>query len=405
MKSRLLLLFILSASLTQAEPEPTWYKGNTHTHSLWSDGNDFPEMIVDWYRARGYNFLVLSDHNTLSRGDRWMDISRIRKKQALDKYRARFGDRAAFRDDVDGKRQVRLTTYPEMQEMFDLPGRFLLVEGEEITARGIDPEYPLKVKHVHINAMNLETLVKPIKGKPIREVMRSTLQALRKQEAETGHPILDHINHPNFYYSISVDDLAQVVEEQFFEVYNGHPGVRQLGDTNHPPMNEMWDLANAIRIFTLDAAPLYGIASDDSHYYHGGNISPGRGWVMVKADALDSDKLVMAMRRGDFYASTGVYLRKIEYDPKTRRLQILIAPDADQTFTTRIIGLDRETMAGKERARFDTLVIDYTLGPDDRCIRAEITSSRLHPNPSFKEQVEEAWTQPVGWERSEAGAE
>ena len=402
MKSRLLLLVIFSATLTWAEPEPTWYKGNTHTHSLWSDGNDFPEMIVDWYRARGYNFLVLSDHNTLSRDERWMDISRIRKKQALDKYQARFGDRVAFRDDVDGKKQVRLATYPEMQEMFDLPGRFLLVEGEEITARAIDPENPLKVKHVHINAMNLETLVKPIKGKPIREVMRSTLQALRKQEAETGRSILDHINHPNFHYSISVDDLAQVVEEQFFEVYNGHPSVHQLGDTNHPPMNEMWDLANAIRVFTLDAAPLFGIASDDSHYYHGGNVSPGRGWVMVKADALDSDKLVKAMRRGDFYASTGVYLRKIAYDPKTRRLQILIAPDADQTFTTRIIGLDRETMAGKERARFDTLVIDYTLGPDDRCIRAEITSSRPHPNPSFKDQVEQAWTQPVGWEKPQA---
>ena len=37
-------------------PEPRWWKGNIHTHSLWSDGNDFPEMISEWYRTHDYNF-------------------------------------------------------------------------------------------------------------------------------------------------------------------------------------------------------------------------------------------------------------------------------------------------------------------------------------------------------------
>jgi hypothetical protein len=27
-----------------AHAEPRWLKGNLHTHSLWSDGNDYPEM-------------------------------------------------------------------------------------------------------------------------------------------------------------------------------------------------------------------------------------------------------------------------------------------------------------------------------------------------------------------------
>gem|GEM_PF-5552938 len=47
--------------------QPKWFKGNTHTHSLWSDGNDFPEMITDWYKRHGYNFLAISDHNILRR--------------------------------------------------------------------------------------------------------------------------------------------------------------------------------------------------------------------------------------------------------------------------------------------------------------------------------------------------
>ena len=33
-----------------------WWKGNLHTHSLWSDGDDFPEMIMDGYKSRGWQF-------------------------------------------------------------------------------------------------------------------------------------------------------------------------------------------------------------------------------------------------------------------------------------------------------------------------------------------------------------
>src|SRR4051812_26967133 len=47
---------------------PKYWKGNLHTHSFWSDGDDFPEMIADWYRDKGYHFLSLSDHNVLSEG-------------------------------------------------------------------------------------------------------------------------------------------------------------------------------------------------------------------------------------------------------------------------------------------------------------------------------------------------
>src|SRR5436305_1149885 len=53
---------------------PHWYKGNLHTHSLWSDGDDFPEMIADWYKRKGYHFLGLSDHNVLAEGERWIDL-------------------------------------------------------------------------------------------------------------------------------------------------------------------------------------------------------------------------------------------------------------------------------------------------------------------------------------------
>ena len=52
-----------------------WWKGNLHTHSLWSDGDEYPEVVVDWYKSSGYDFVALSDHNTLAVGDRWIDAA------------------------------------------------------------------------------------------------------------------------------------------------------------------------------------------------------------------------------------------------------------------------------------------------------------------------------------------
>ena len=71
----------------------SWWKGNLHTHTFWSDGNDYPEMIVDWYKSRDYDFLALSDHNILSQGERWMDMSGGRGAgNPLVNYLKRFGD-------------------------------------------------------------------------------------------------------------------------------------------------------------------------------------------------------------------------------------------------------------------------------------------------------------------------
>src|SRR5215212_3822104 len=72
----------------RAQEQPRWYKGNLHTHSFWSDGDDYPEMIADWYKRSGYQFLALSDHNILSEGDRWIDAAPddTTKGKALTKY-------------------------------------------------------------------------------------------------------------------------------------------------------------------------------------------------------------------------------------------------------------------------------------------------------------------------------
>ena len=107
-----IVLFVASGFTTLAfhascqADEARWYKGNLHTHSLWSDGNDFPEMIVDWYVQQGYDFLSLSDHNILSRGEKWVDEQLGPKRGAIEglkRYRARFGDDWVETRENDGK--------------------------------------------------------------------------------------------------------------------------------------------------------------------------------------------------------------------------------------------------------------------------------------------------------------
>ena len=60
---------VSSRSQTSEKPSLSWYKGNTHTHTLNSDGDSTPDEVVRWYREHGYNFLVLTDHNFVTSVD------------------------------------------------------------------------------------------------------------------------------------------------------------------------------------------------------------------------------------------------------------------------------------------------------------------------------------------------
>jgi hypothetical protein len=378
----------------------TWYKGNTHTHSLWSDGNDFPDMIVGWYKERGYDFLALSDHNVLSRGERWVSLEQVEKRRRVEgagtmaKYREKFGeDWVETRGEV-GTEEVRLKTLEEIRPRFEEEGEFLMIEAEEITDR-------FQKHQVHINAINVGEVIEPQHGESVVETMRNNLRMVAEQSERLERPILAHLNHPNFQWSITPQQLAEVVEEQFFEVYNGHPGINHQGDADRPGDEAIWDIANTLRLMVHDAPPLFGVATDDSHYYHGGNVSPGRGWVMVRSEKLEADLLVEAMERGDFYASTGVVLERVMYDPKTRTHSVKVKADEGISYTMSFVGTRRSTPEnpGEVFAVVEGGEGIYRLTGDELYVRAVVTSSRAHPNPSYEDQREQAWTQPVGWRK------
>src|SRR5687767_2723465 len=94
MRFTLIQTFCFACYITfgQNNPATRLYKCNTHTHSYWSDGDDFPEMIMDWYKTRGYDFISLSDHNTLAAGEKWKEIpAHAFRQQRFKEYLAKYG--------------------------------------------------------------------------------------------------------------------------------------------------------------------------------------------------------------------------------------------------------------------------------------------------------------------------
>jgi hypothetical protein len=62
-------IIFVCGSVQSSQPKLRWYKGNTHTHTVNSDGDSTPDEVVRWYREHGYHFVVLTDHTAVFR---WM---------------------------------------------------------------------------------------------------------------------------------------------------------------------------------------------------------------------------------------------------------------------------------------------------------------------------------------------
>lgn len=280
-----LLLLILAgiqislfAASQPAPPPLQWFKGNTHAHTLESDGDSTPEEVTRWYKAHGYNFLVLSDHNVHT---------------AIDELNARHAE----------------------------PGRFTLIRGEEVTSA-------FEGKSIHVNGIDTRERIGRQEGTSVVEILQRSVDAIRGQE---GVP---HINHPNFNWSLTPEQLRSVKNNKLFEIYNGHPMVNNAGGGGVPGTEAAWDVILSSGIL------LYGIAVDDAHHFKDlGNptlAGPGRGWIMVRAAALTPRAILDAMERGDFYASTGVELT--DYVVSASAITVTVKKDSFAKYRVQFIG-------------------------------------------------------------------
>jgi hypothetical protein len=317
------LLTAMRGSRTLATQEGVrgqWYKGNTHTHTLNSDGDSTPDDVAKWYREHGYRFLVLSDHNVLT--------------------------------NVDGLNAVHGASE-----------QFLLIKGEEVTDRFGD-------KPIHVNGLDVSGNVEPQHGSSVLDVVQRSVDAIRKAG---GVP---HINHPNFGWAITADDLKQVRNDKLFEIYNGHHAVNNFGGGGVPGMEDVWD-----RILSSGKL-IYGLGDDDAHVFKqpgNPNVSgPGRGWVFVRAERLAPRPIVEALERGDFYASTGVELS--DYQVTATAITVTIKPDPSSKYRVQFIGRN-----GAILSEVMSSPAVYPFKGDELYVRAKV----LESNGRI------AWTQPI----------
>lgn len=337
---------------------PTWYKGNTHAHTRWDNGDALPEEVAGWYRDHGYHFLALSDHNqnnAMTGEERWLEGT---------------GGR------------VRLRTFAELAASLDRPGRFLLLPGEELGDS-------FEGKLIHHNIINGDRIILPPGGSSVREELSRAVHAAPSRTA------IVHLNHPNLGWAVNAEDLAAVPDERFFEVYNGNPVADNAGDAGHPSTEKMWDLVLTARLRSGQGPLLYGVASDDAHHYGGkGAARPGRGWVMVRSNELSALALVRAMAAGDFYASTGVTLREVCAEKD--RIEIEVDPRPGAEYVIRFVGSSRSGGAvGRVLAEVKGSRAVYRFTGDELYVRAIVTSDQPPRDPSRPEELETAWVQPV----------
>jgi hypothetical protein len=407
-----------------ATDELAWRRGNMHTHSLWSDGDNYPEMIAAWYKERGYQFLVFTDHNTLLKNERWVEIDKTKGgRNAFEALKAAFPNEwvtTRMREVEKGEEkkkenieEVRLKTFDEIFSKLAVPQKYLLIQGEEITDK-------FKNKPIHMCATNTQELLPPTGGDSVVDVMQRNIDSAVSRRERTGVKTLVHLNHPNFGYAITAEQLMQVVGENFFEVYNGHPTVYNTGDATHASTERIWDIINTFRLSKLNLPVMFGLATDDGHNYFetqpGKGAQPGRGWVMVLTNKLDPDALVESLEAGQFYSSSGVTLESVT--THDGQMKVVAAPAEGVTYRIDFIGTrrsfnDQSLPASDDSVKADDLTrkysdeigmvlksvdgptAEYKFDGSELYVRTVVTSSRLHPNPSEAGEFERAWVQPI----------
>lgn len=255
---------VTALSQTAAPEKQRWFKGNTHTHTLNSDGDSTPYDVVKWYREHGYNFVFITDHEYI-------------------------------------------TNVAVLNELFGKAGSFVVISGQEVTDR-------FDSKPLHINALGIDSVVMP-------NALAGSVATLQKNiddvRAKGGVP---QLNHPNFGWALTAAEIKQLKNITLVEIFNGHPLVNNLGGGGSPSAEQIWDdVLSSGRV-------MYGIADDDSHYFKrpGDKTAPlpGQAWVYVRASELTPTAVLSALDRGDFYASTGVELEEYSADGSGIALKI-----------------------------------------------------------------------------------
>ncbi|HXI60925.1 MAG TPA: hypothetical protein VNO55_32920 [Polyangia bacterium] len=318
--------------------EAGYLKGQLHLHSNNSgDSATSPADVVRWYESHGYDFIVFTDHE-------------------------------------------RVTVQPSSPSMLVIPG----VELTQNLKRCEPPPPPGMRCLLHVNALFVTPL--PDGAVPWRPAVGFDRigryrRALAATQTLGG---IAQLNHPNFDYSADAALVTELARQglSLLEIAN------QAWDSNNDPQDGLHPSTEAIWDAALTAgANVFGTATDDAHHYYDASAARARdepvflgdrGFVMVRA-RKEPSAIRAALTRGDFYASTGVFLKRIDRTATALEIEVADRSPGSHQFTFIGAGGHEVARANGRRATFH--LADAGAG----YVRAVVVDDRGH----------KAWVQPV----------
>ncbi len=408
-------------------PPAAWKKGAIHVHTLWSDGRGLPEVAIKVYQDSGYDFIALTDHNVFQEDSQaWRELMPVEgnwppslSPEALQLYEQNIKV-PLDKKTLGFKQFVRLKTFRELKKSMEIPGRFLLLPGEEITILGI-PLPNGEIRQVHMNYLNLEQTLPPLEGRDISETIRINQEKFEEAAGRTRKHSFFMVNHPQWQvFDVEPCDLIENTSVRHFEICND--GSSFFIPDGIYSLEKFWDIVLAHRI--EDGGPvLYGAASDDAHYtdpvrMHG-TVGVANAWIMVNCPGkFTAGNVIAALNRGDYYPTCGVLWEKLSFVNNT--LSVKVKPEEGVHYMIRFVttkrGFDRtvrrrfypnDTQAlgrnlleysddiGKVVKEVENTEGAYTMEPDDLYVRAIAISNRKTVLQSKLFPVyATGWTQP-----------
>ncbi len=121
------------------------------------------------------------------------------------------------------------------------------------------------------------------------------------------------VAHPQ-WYTLTPEDIVSLGDVDAIEIFNGVA-------VDHNDRGDSWHIAEIMlgrghRYFTY--------AADDCHFIPN-HADFDRGWVMVKAETLEPDALLAALKAGHFYSSTGPQIYDVEVTD-SRQVNVRCSP-------------------------------------------------------------------------------
>ncbi|MEX1185649.1 MAG: CehA/McbA family metallohydrolase [Gemmatimonadaceae bacterium] len=307
-----------------------WLRGNTHAHTANSDGDSPPDSVARWYRDAGYDFLFITDHE-------------------------------------------RITDPAPLNARLGAPGRFLLIAGEEVTQVVADSAHPDRRRQAHVNALGLTRVVTRLGERGIAHGTSLTDAYARNIAEIRAAGGIAQVNHPNFRWSVRLEDLTALPDSTLLEIWNAHTGVNNAGGVDAagrvaPSAEALWD-----SLLTRGKV-VFAVADDDSHSFRASDADsyaltrPGRAWIMLRADTLAESAILGALRRGDLYASTGVTLSELTVTDRT--ITVAVSPVNDSRYTIEFVGGGGRVLATVHDRR-----ASYTIRSNEGYVRVRVTDS------------------------------